>query len=201
MSARKKTEELITIILLFILAFTIRFMGGAWETKCDNDAYMARQAEYIYSFGHPAVPDPFSSAPLYQPGMAYLLAFVGWLIDLIPYKFAQSSMIIAEGLVPPLLGAATVLVIYWFAKTLFNESAGVIAGVLASFSQVLIGRTMKGFVFHDALSLFLILLSVVVFWHALKTIENQFPHKFKNRVSYFASILAPAVLIGIAGFT
>lgn len=201
MSARKKTEELITIILLFILAFTIRFMGGAWETKCDNDAYMARQAEYIYSFGHPAVPDPFSSAPLYQPGMAYLLAFVGWLIDLIPYKFTQSSMIIAEGLVPPLLGAATVLVIYWFAKTLFNESAGVIAGVLASFSQVLIGRTMKGFVFHDALSLFLILLSVVVFWHALKTIENQFPHKFKSRVSYFASILAPAVLIGIAGFT
>ncbi|KAF5432276.1 Asparagine N-glycosylation enzyme, membrane subunit Stt3 [Candidatus Methanophagaceae archaeon] len=201
MSARKKIEERITIILLFILAFTIRFMGGAWETKWDNDAYMARQAEYIYSFGHPAVPDPFSSAPLYQPGMAYLLAFVGWLIDLIPYKFAQPSMIIAEGLVPPLLGAATVLVIYWFATTLFNKSAGIIAGVLASFSHILILRTMKGFVFHNALSLFLILLTVVVFWHALKTIENQFPREFKNRASYLASILAPAVLIGITGFT
>jgi len=90
-------EELLPIILLFILAFTIRFMGGAWETRWDNDAYMARQAEYIYSFGHPAVPDPFSSAPLYQPGMAYLLAIVGWIIDLIPFKFTLSSMIIAEG--------------------------------------------------------------------------------------------------------
>ncbi len=49
MSARKKIEELSTIILLFILAFTIRFIGGTWETKWDNDAYMARQAEYIYS--------------------------------------------------------------------------------------------------------------------------------------------------------
>ena len=53
-------EELLPIILLFILAFTIRFIGGAWETRWDNDAYMARQAEYIYFFGHPAVPDPFS---------------------------------------------------------------------------------------------------------------------------------------------
>ena len=140
---RKRIEELIPIILLFILAFTIRFMGGTWETKWDNDAYMARHAEYIYSFGHPAVPDPFSSAPLYQPGMAYLLAFVGWLIDLIPYKFSQPSMIIAEGLVPPVLGAATVLVIYWFAKTLFNKSAGIIAGVLASFSHILILVTCR----------------------------------------------------------
>jgi asparagine N-glycosylation enzyme membrane subunit Stt3 len=59
-------------------------------------------------------------------------------------------MVISEGLVPPLLGAATVLVIYCFAKTLFNKSAGVVAGLLASFSQFLIFRTMKGLVFHDS---------------------------------------------------
>ncbi len=193
--------ELLPIILLFALAFTIRFMGGAWETKWDNDAYMARQAEHIYSFGHPAVPDPFSSAPLYQPGMAYLLAFVGWIIDLIPFKFTQSSMVISEGLVPPLLGAATVLVIYWFAKTLFNKSAGVVAGLLASFSHFLIFRTMKGFVFHDALSLFLILLTVVIAWKALKMVENPFPSDFKDQSIYLATILAPAILIGVTGFT
>ena len=198
---REKIEELIPIILLFILAFIIRFMGGTWGTKWDNDAYIARQAEYIYSFGHPAVPDPFSSAPLYQPGMAYLIAFVGWMIDLIPYKFAQPSMVISEGLVPPLLGAATVLVIYWFAKTLFNKSAGIIAGVLASFSHILLLRTMKGFVFHNALSLFLIILTVVAFWYALKTIENPFPRVFKNRAIYLVTIIAPAVLIGITGFS
>jgi asparagine N-glycosylation enzyme membrane subunit Stt3 len=192
---------LLPIILLFILAFTIRFMGGAWETRWDNDAYMARQAEYIYSFGYPAVPDPFSSAPLYQPGMAYLLAIVGWIIDLIPLKFTLSSMIIAEGVVPPLLGAGTVLVIYWFAKSLFNKSAGVVAGLLASFSYFLIFRTMKGFVFHNALSLFLIILTVAVVWKALKTVENPFPDDFKNKAVYLATIFAPAVLIGVTGFT
>jgi asparagine N-glycosylation enzyme membrane subunit Stt3 len=194
-------EELLPIILLFILAFAIRFMGGAWETRWDNDAYMARQAEYIYSSGHPAVPDHFSSAPLYQPGMAYLLAIVGWLIDLVPYKFTLSSMVIAEGAVPPLLGAGTVLLIYWFAKSLFSKSAGVIAGLLASFSYFLIFRTMKGFVFHNALSLFLIILTVAVVWKVLKIVENPFPADFKNKAIYLATIFAPAVLIGITGFT
>jgi len=193
--------ELLPIVLLFALSFTIRFMGGAWETKWDNDAYMARQAEYIYCFGHRAVPDPFSSAHLYQPGMAYLLALVGWIIDLIPFKFTLSSMAIAEGLVPPLLGAGTVLVIYWFAKSLFNKSAGVVAGLLASFSHFLIFRTMKGFVFHNALSLFLIILTVAVVWKALKIAKNPFPGEFKNKAVYLATILAPAVLIGVTGFT
>jgi asparagine N-glycosylation enzyme membrane subunit Stt3 len=193
--------ELLPVILLFALAFAIRFLGGAWETKWDNDAYMARQAEHIYSFGHPAVPDPFSSAPLYQPGMAYLLAFVGRTIDFIPYKFALPGMVISEGLVPPLLGAATVLVVYWFAKSLFTKPAGIIAGVLASCSHFLIYRTMKGFVFHNALSLLLIILTVTVAWKALKTIENSFPREFKSRSVYLATILAPAVLIGLTGFT
>ena len=97
----RSSGELLPVFLLVALAFAIRFMGGAWETKWDNDAYMARQAEYIYSFGHPAVPDPFSSAPLYQPGMAYLLALVGRITDLVPYKFALPGMVISEGLVPP----------------------------------------------------------------------------------------------------
>jgi asparagine N-glycosylation enzyme membrane subunit Stt3 len=195
-------EELLPVIVLFIVAFILRFMGGAWAPKWDNDAYIARQAEYIHAFGHPAVPDPFSSAPLYQPGMAYLLALVGWIIDLIPFKFTLPSMTIAEGLVPPLLGAGTVLVIYWFTKIMFNKSAGVAAGLLASLSHFLIFRTMKGFVFHNALSLFLIILTVLVTWKALKMVnEKPFPREFKNRISYTAVILAPAVLIGVTGFT
>ncbi|MBN1762323.1 MAG: hypothetical protein JW878_04500 [Methanomicrobia archaeon] len=194
-------RELLPLIVLFVLAFTIRFMGGAWETKWDNDAYMARQAEHIYLFGHPAVPDPFSSAPLYQPGMAYLLAVIGWLIDCIPVEFSQPSMSIAEGLMPPLLGAATVLVIYWFAKSLFNTPAGIIVGVLASFSHFLIYRTMKGFVFHNALSLFLIILTVVVAWKAFKMLDNTVPRNTIDRSRYIAMILAPAVLIGLTGFT
>ena len=66
-----KFRDTLIALALFAFAFFIRFYGGTWDTHVANPAYMSRQAEYIYSYGHPAVPDPFSSAPLYQPGMAY----------------------------------------------------------------------------------------------------------------------------------
>jgi len=45
------------------------------------------------------------------------------------------------------------------------------------------------------------MLTVVIVWKALKMIENPFPHEFKNKAVYLATILAPAVLIGVTGFT
>ncbi len=49
--------------------------------------------------------------------------------------------------------------------------------------------------------IFLIILTIVAFWYALKTIENPFPRGFKNRAIYLVTIIAPAVLIGITGFS
>lgn len=100
-------RDALIALALFAFAFLIRLYGGKWDTAVANDAYMSRQAEYIYSYGHPAVPDPFSSASLYQPGMAYLLAFAGKLFDIIPIDFGMSSMTLAEGMVPPFLGTGT----------------------------------------------------------------------------------------------
>ncbi len=122
-------RDILLAVSLFAFAFLIRFYGGTWDTAVANDAYMSRQAEYIYSYGHPAVPDPFSSAPLYQPGMAYLLAFAGRLFDIIPINFGMSSMALAEGLLPPFLGAATVVVIFWLSRRLYDWKAGLLSGV------------------------------------------------------------------------
>src|SRR5574341_432616 len=85
-----KFRDTLIALALFAFAFLIRIYGGKWDTAVANDAYMSRQAEYIYTYGHPAVPDPFSSAPLYQQGMAYLLAFAGKLFDLIPIDIGMS---------------------------------------------------------------------------------------------------------------
>jgi len=160
----------ITIPLsLFIFAFIIRLSGGMWDTHVANDAYMSRQAEYIYSYGHPAVPDPFSSAPLYQPGMAYLLAFVGKLFDFIPT--GMSSMTLAEGSIPPFLGAATVLVIFWLGSRFYNVKAGLLSGIFASVSFFLLFRTLKGFTFHNSLSLFLIALTIALVVKALDILQ------------------------------
>lgn len=46
-----------------------------------------------------------------------------------------------------------------------------------------------------------IILTVTVAWQALKTIENSLPRDLKSRSVYMVTILAPAVLIGLTGFT
>lgn len=188
----KKLIQIGLIIFLFLFAFSIRFSGGTWEAHWGNAAYMARQAEYIYAHGHPAVPDPYSSAPLYYPAMAYLLALSGWIINNIPIHTAQTSMHFAEGLVPPLLGALTVLVIFWLGKNLYNFKAGFFAGLIATVCYYLVFRSVKGFVFHNALSLFLIVLTIAVTWKSLQVLR----HKSAN----WTYLIAPAVLIALTGF-
>lgn len=186
---------------LFAFAFFIRLYGGTWDTHVANPAYMSRQAEYIYSYGHPAVPDPFSSAPLYQPGMAYLLAFAGKLFDVIPIGFGMSSMTLAEGLMPPFLGAATIIVIFWLGSRLYNWKAGLLSGVFASVSLFLLLRTLKGYTFHHALSLFLITLTIVLVVRALDVLQDPLPSKKKEKIIYLFWILLPAIFVGLTGFS
>jgi asparagine N-glycosylation enzyme membrane subunit Stt3 len=196
-----KFRDTLIALALFAFAFFIRLYGGKWDTNFANDAYMSRQAEYIYSYGHPAVPDPFSSAPLYQPGMAYLLVFTGKLFDIIPIHFGMSSMTLAEGLLPPFLGAATVVVIFLLARRLYNWKAGLVSGIFASVSSFLIMRTMKGFTFHDALSLFLITLTIALVVRALDVLQNPSPAKKKEKIIYSFWILLPAISVGLTGFS
>lgn len=196
-----KFRNTLVALVLFAFAFLIRLYGGKWDTAVANDAYMSRQAEYIYSYGHPAVPDPFSSAPLYQPGMAYLLAFAGKLFDIIPIDSGMSSMTLAEGLIPPFLGAATIIVIFWLSSRLYNWKAGLLSGVFASVSLFLLQRTLKGYTFHNAFSLFLIILTIALVVRALDVLKDPLPAKKKEKIYYLFWILLPAISVGFTGFT
>ena len=195
----RKLRYITIPLFLFIFALIIRLFGGMWDTNVANDAYISRQAEYIYSYGHPAVPDPFSSAPLYQPGMAYLLALAGKLFDFIPT--GMSSMTLAEGVIPPFLGAATVLVIFWLGSRFYNVKAGLISGIFASVSFFLLFRTLKGFTFHNSLSLFLIPLTIALVVKALDILQDPFPIDRKKQVIYLSWMLLPAVFVGLTGFS
>ncbi len=196
-----KFRDILIAFSLFAFAFFFRLYGGVWDTQVANAAYMSRQAEYIYSYGHPAVPDPFSSAPLYQPGMAYLLAFAGKLFDIIPINFGMSSMTLAEGLLPPFLGAATIVVIFLLARRLYNWKAGLLSGIFASVYSFLLMRTMKGFTFHDALSLFLIVLTIFLVVRALDILQHPLPTKKKEKILYLFWILLPSISVGLTGFS
>ncbi|VVB91117.1 Oligosaccharyl transferase STT3 subunit [uncultured archaeon] len=196
-----KFRDISIAIALFVFSFIIRLYGGKWDTNIANDAYMSRQAEYIYSYGHPAVPDPFSSAPLYQPGMAYLLAFAGRLFDMIPINFGMSSMTLSEGLIPPFLGASTIIVIFWLGRRFYDWKAGLVSGVFASVSLFLLMRTLKGYTFHNAFSLFLIISTIALVVRAMDILHETLPAKTKDKIIYVFWILLPAISIGLTGFT
>ncbi|SNQ61413.1 STT3 domain-containing protein [Candidatus Methanoperedens nitratireducens] len=196
-----KLRDTLIALALFAFAFFIRLYGGTWDTHVANAAYMSRQAEYIYSYGHPAVPDPFSSAPLYQPGMAYFLAFAGKLFDIIPIDFGMSSMTLAEGLMPPFLGAATIIVIFRLGSRLYDWKAGLLSVVFSSVSFFLLLRTLKGYTFHNALSLFLIILTIALVVRALDVLQYPLPAKKKEKIIYLFWILLPAISVGLTGFT
>ncbi|KAF5424901.1 MAG: Asparagine N-glycosylation enzyme, membrane subunit Stt3 [Candidatus Methanomarinus sp.] len=187
-------------VFLFAFALSIRLSGGIWGAQPTNDEYMARQAEYIYTYGHPAVPDPYSASELYQPAMAYLLALVGHVFDIVPLKMGMSSMTISEGIVPPILGALTVVVIYWLGTELYDRRAGIIAGIFASVSYPLLMRGLKGYTFHNALSLLLIVLTAVIIIRAIDTLKKPFPKKTQQQLLYIVNLFLPAVLIGFTGF-
>ena len=188
-----KFRNTLIALALFAFAFFIRLYGGTWDTPVGNAAYMSRQAEHIYIYGHPAVPDPFSSAPLYQPGMAYLLAFAGKLFDFIPINFGMSSMTLAEGLLPPFLGAATITVIFWLGSRLYNWKAGLLSGIFASVSFFLLLRTLKGYTFHNAFSLLLIISTIALVVRALDVLQDPLPAKKKEKIIYLFWILLPAI--------
>lgn len=110
-------------------------------------------------------------------------------------------MTLAEGLIPPFLGAATVLVIFWLGSRFYNLKAGLISGIFASVSFFLLLRTLKGFTFHDSLSLFLITLTIAFVVKALDILQDPFPIDRKKQVIYLSWILLPAISIGLTGFS
>lgn len=195
-----KLDMILVPVFLFAFALSIRLSGGIWGAQPTNDEYMARQAEYIYTYGHPAVPDPYSASELYQPAMAYLLALVGHVFDIVPLKMEMSSMTISEGIVPPIVGALTVVVIYWLGTELYDRRAGIIASIFASVSYPLLVRGLKGYTFHNALSLLLIVLTAVIIIRAIDTLKKPFPKKTQQQLLYIVNLFLPAVLIGFTGF-
>jgi len=56
---------------------------------------------------------------------------------------------------------------------------------------------MKGFVFHDVLSLFLIILTVVAYWYALKTIDLWKTWVFICSTLFFGTIISMFVYISL----
>ncbi|MBN2463648.1 MAG: oligosaccharyl transferase, archaeosortase A system-associated [Dehalococcoidia bacterium] len=134
---------------------------GDWIKFTGVDAYhfMRIVDNIVHNFPHLNSFDPYA---LYPGGggtgsrtfFVYFLAGITWLVGL--GAPTQHTVDIVGVYFPAVLGALTVIPVYFIGKALFNRWAGVIAaGLLAVFSGEFLGRSILGFTdYHSAEVLF-----------------------------------------------
>jgi dolichyl-diphosphooligosaccharide--protein glycosyltransferase len=171
MNQRRFRKEIIAgilVTLFFGIALYIRValpynqvFVGDWIKFTGNDAYffMRLVDNLVHNFPHLITVDPYS---LYPGGggvgirsfFVYLLAGVIWLIGL--GSPTQHLIDVVGVYFPAVLGALTVVPVYFIGKVLFNRWAGVIAaGLVGLFPGEFLGRSVLGFTdYHVAEVLF-----------------------------------------------
>jgi oligosaccharyl transferase (archaeosortase A-associated) len=134
---------------------------GDWIKFTGNDAYFFMRIvdNLVHNFPHLVTFDPYS---LYPGGMSitlppfwvYFIASITWLIGL--GSPTQHTVDVVGVYFPAVLGALTVIPVYFIGKTLFSRWAGVIAAGLVAISPgEFLGRTVLGFTdYHVAEVLF-----------------------------------------------
>jgi len=150
----------VALYLRIALPYDQVFVGD-WIKLTGNDAYyfMRIVDNLVHNFPHLNSFDPYM---LYPGGggpgsltfFDYFLATITWLIGL--GSPTQHTVDVVGVYFPAVLGALTVIPVYFIGKTLFSRWAGVIAaGLVAIFPGEFLGRSMLGFTdYHVAEVLF-----------------------------------------------
>jgi len=158
----------IIIALFFGVALYLRIalpyaqvFSGDWIKFTGVDAYyhMRIVDNLVYNFPHLNSFDPYmlypgGGGPSGYPLFDYLLAGIIWLIGL--GSPTQHTIDVVGVYFPAILGALTVIPVYFIGKELFNRWAGVIsAGLVALLPGEFLGRSILGFTdYHGAETLF-----------------------------------------------
>jgi dolichyl-diphosphooligosaccharide--protein glycosyltransferase len=165
---RSKLVAAIIVALFFGVALYLRIalpydqvFSGDWIKFTGVDAYFNMRIvdNLVHNFPHLNSFDPYM---LYPSGMGtgsfpffhYLLAGIIWLIGL--GSPTQHTIDVIGVYFPTILGALTVIPVYFIGKELFNRWAGVIsAGLVALLPGEFLGRSILGFTdYHVAETLF-----------------------------------------------
>jgi oligosaccharyl transferase (archaeosortase A-associated) len=127
---------------------------GDWIkfTGVDASFFMRNVDNLVHNFPHLNSFDPYI---LYPDGggtasrtfFVYFIASIAWLVGL--GSPTQHTVDVVGVYFPAVLGALTVIPVYFIGKALFNRWAGVIAaGLIAIFPGEFLGRTILGFTDH-----------------------------------------------------
>lgn len=165
---RKEIVAGVLVALFFGIALYIRValpyshvFVGDWIKSTGNDAYffMRLVDNLVHNFPHLTEFDPYALYPDGSPVnirsfFVYLIAGVIWLISL--GSPTQHLIDVVGVYFPAVLGALTVIPVYFIGKALFNRWAGVMAALLVGiFPGEFLGRSVLGFTdYHVAEVLF-----------------------------------------------
>jgi len=164
----------IIVALFFGVALYLRIVlphdqvfSGGWIKFTGVDAYFNMRIvdNLVHNFPHLITFDPYnlysSSLSIYPgsslgipPFFHYLLAGIIWLIGL--GSATQHTIDVIGVYFPAILGALTIIPVYFIGKEIFNRWAGVIAaGLVALLPGEFLGRSILGFTdYHVAETLF-----------------------------------------------
>ena len=189
MNQNKIASRLIAVImvaLFFGLALYLRtvlpydeIFVGEWVKFRGNDAYffMRQVDNFVHNFPQPMSFDPYINYPhgqwLGSPNFwVYFLGSITWLFGL---GSPTEHIIDVVGVyLPAILGAITIIPIYFIGKELFNRWTGIIAaGLIALMPGEILGRSILGFADRDALEVLLTVFSMLFLIKAIKAAKQK----------------------------
>ena len=178
----------IIVTLFFGVALYLRValpydtvFGSEWIKFTGRDVYyfMRQIDNLVRNFPHAMSFDPYL---LYPGGQSlrslsffvYLLSGIAWLVGF--GSPTQHTVDMVGIYLPAILGALSIIPVYFIGKELFNRWAGVIAaGLLAIAPGEFMGRSIIGFADRDALEVLFTVLTMLFFLLAIKSARQQEP--------------------------
>ncbi len=196
----------IVIGLLVVLALFLRIylpykdiFVGDWIKFAGGDNYFyERLVDYMtHNFPHLPSIDPYLSYPNGESiGAFYLfariLASASWLIGL--GHPSQHLIDMVSVYIPPIMGALTIIPVYFIGKTLTGRWVGIIAAsIIAILPGEFLGRSILGFTDHHVAEFFFSTITMMFFILALKAAQGKKLNEVGSKPIVY-SLLAGAFL-------
>ena len=195
------------------LSYDQIFVGDITKFATNDAYYFLRQVDnFVHNFPHLISLDPYLR---YPTGLTlgplnffvYLLGSITWLIGL--GSPSAHLVDVVSAYFPAVVGALTVIPVYFIGKALFNQKAGIVAAALiAVLPGEFLGRSILGATDRDALEVLLttttmlfLILAIKSAWEKQMTFRLLHPRYLPVLTRPIIYSLLAGILLGLSLFT
>ncbi len=207
----------ITLSIIFGISLFIRVylpydlvFAGDWVRFRDTDPwwYMRQVDNLVHNFPHRISFDPYFGYPYgggtaAHSGWLWLLASIAWAIGL--GTPSEKIIDLVGAYLPAILGALTVVPVYFIGKVVFNHWAGLLGAALISvLPGTFLSRTLLGMPDHHVAEIFFSTLTMMFLILAIKqargnqlSFSHLLPQNWKSVTKPLACTLLAGISLGI----